>query len=275
MPVITSRTPVSLAPPVELEQYGGSLGGRIIRDKLFFFGNYESQHYSVGNSVQHAVPITAAGVGDPSQNLIGACQCCSGRREPPALSAQLAGSEHELRAALQLSRPVSGQSRANHDSQHLARQPKHIYSGVVKMDYHLNEKNSFSGMYFISPGSGTFVDNPTIQINPQWLTVQSARSQVGSGNWTWVPTSSIVNSLRVGYSHYYQTFATPDATQNPANYNFNGSTYHFYTGQTNPAYYRPPGDALPGRPLHSSLATPGPRPSVPTACGRFPTASRG
>ena len=38
-----------------------------------------------------------------------------------------------------------------------------IYSGVIKMDYHLNEKNSFSGMYFISPGSGTFVDNPTIQ----------------------------------------------------------------------------------------------------------------
>ena len=30
-----------------------------------------------------------------------------------------------------------------------------IYSGVIKMDYHLNEKNSFSGMYFISPGSGS------------------------------------------------------------------------------------------------------------------------
>ena len=46
-----------------------------------------------------------------------------------------------------------------------------------------------------------------------------------------------MNSLRVGYSHYYQTFATPDASQNPANYNFNGNTYHFYTGQTNPAYF--------------------------------------
>jgi len=112
-----------------------------------------------------------------------------------------------------------------------------IYAGVVKVDYHLNEKNSFSGIYFISPGNGTFVDNPVIQINPQWLTVQYARSQVGSGSWTFVPTSSIVNSLRVGYSHYYQVFTSPDSTENPANYSFNGSTYHLYTGQTNPAYY--------------------------------------
>ena len=73
-----------------------------------------------------------------------------------------------------------------------------IYSGVIKMDYHLNEKNSFSGMYFISPGSGSFVDNATFQIVPQSLTVQYARSQVVSGNWTYVPTSTIVNSLRVG-----------------------------------------------------------------------------
>ena len=87
---------------------------------------------------------------------------------------------------------------------------------------------------------------------PQWLTVQYARSQVGSGNWTWVPTSSIVNSLRVGYSHYYQTFSSADASENPANYNYNGSTYHFYTGQTNPAYYGLPGHTFPGRLLVSA-----------------------
>ena len=43
-PVGTPKT------PVELEQYGGSLGGRIIPDKLFYFGAYEGQKYTVGNS---------------------------------------------------------------------------------------------------------------------------------------------------------------------------------------------------------------------------------
>src|ERR1700733_10469878 len=228
--------PTQPAPPVELEQYGGSFGGRIIRDKLFFFGNYESQHYSVGNSVQHAVPITNPSSTDPN-SLVGNCNAALAAGKLSALSAQLAGLSMTCA-------PLSnypGLFPVNNGSTKFLNTGlaslNDIYSGVGKVDYHLNEKNSFSGMYFISPGSGAFVDNPTIQINPYWLTVQSARSQVGSGDWTWVPTSSMVNSLRFGYSHYFQTFSTPDASQSPADYDFNGSTYHLYTGQTNPAYY--------------------------------------
>src|SRR6202451_679547 len=33
-----------------LEQFGGSVGGAIIKDKAFFFGAYEGQRYNVGNS---------------------------------------------------------------------------------------------------------------------------------------------------------------------------------------------------------------------------------
>src|SRR5207247_10114101 len=56
--------------PVELEQFRGSLGGAIQKDKLFYFLNYEQQRYSVGNAVQHKVPITAAGVDSADPNLI-------------------------------------------------------------------------------------------------------------------------------------------------------------------------------------------------------------
>src|SRR5450631_1289661 len=34
-----------------LEQFGGSLGGAIIKDRAFFFGAYEGQRYNVGNSL--------------------------------------------------------------------------------------------------------------------------------------------------------------------------------------------------------------------------------
>src|SRR5271165_3560750 len=77
-------------PPLEVEQYGGSVGGTIIRDKLFFFGNFEAQHYSVGNPTQHDVPITSPTSTDPN-SLVGACNAALQAGTLRPLSAQLAG----------------------------------------------------------------------------------------------------------------------------------------------------------------------------------------
>jgi Carboxypeptidase regulatory-like domain len=231
---------------VNLEQFGGSIGGPIRKDKLFFFGNFEQQRYEVGNPAPHEVPITAPGSGPAAQNLITACQTALGLGTLRPLSAQLAGLS-----------PTCGQlpnypglfpvnpGPTTTINTALA-SVNNINSGVGKIDYHPNAKNSVSGMYFISPGSGTFVDNPTLQIAQPWLTEQYARSQVGSGNWIWTPTTSMVNSLRVGYSHYYQTFFSADGSQNPANYSYNGTVYNIYTGQNNPAYYGLPAMTMTG-----------------------------
>ena len=222
--------------PLQLEQFGGSLGGPIREEKLFYFLNFEEQRYSVGNPVQHKVPITAAGIGSATQNLIAACNAAKASGPITALSTQLAGLSANCDPLANFPGlfPVNpGPTLAINTS--LASENR-IDSGLVKVDYHLNAKHSLSGMYFISPGDGVFVDAPTTQIAGPWLTSQYARSQVSSGNWTWIPSSNVVNSLRAGYSHYYQVFQSVDHTQNPANYNYNGNTYHVYTGQTNPAY---------------------------------------
>src|SRR6202521_266622 len=54
--------------PVELEQYGGRAGGHTIKDKLFYFGAYEGQLYTVGNSIQVNTPTTAS-VGNPAISI--------------------------------------------------------------------------------------------------------------------------------------------------------------------------------------------------------------
>ena len=52
--VMDARNYFNAAPaaklPRTLEQFGGSLGGAIIKDRAFFFGAYEGQRYNVGNS---------------------------------------------------------------------------------------------------------------------------------------------------------------------------------------------------------------------------------
>src|SRR5499427_7367168 len=222
---------------VELEQFGGSLGGALRKDKLFYFANFEQQRYSVGNPVQHKVPITAPGVGSATQNLIAACNAVNVSSSVAALSAQLAGLSTNCTPLSNFPGlfPVNnGPTLAINTS--LASENQ-INSGLGKLDYHLNPHHSFSGLYFVSPGNGVFVDNPTLEIAQPWLTNQYARSQVMSGNWTWVASNNVVNAFRAGYSRYYQVFQSVDHTQDPGNYNYNGSTYHINTGQTNPAYF--------------------------------------
>jgi len=218
--------------PVALEQFGASAGGPIKKDKLFYFGNFEGQRYSVGNPVPHIVPITNKAVTTGAKSLIGACNLALAAGTLKALSLQLAGLDATCNPLSNYPGlfPVNDGTTTTLDTS-LSSDNK-IYSGVGKIDYHVSEKHSLSGMYFISPGDGTFVDDPPHQVAPQWLTVQHARSQVGSVGWTYVANSKWVNSFRFGYSHYYQTFVSADSSQDPANYSYNGSTYHIYTGQT-------------------------------------------
>ena len=217
--------------PLSLKQFGGSVGGPIKKDKLFYFANFEDQQYSVGNPVQHNVPITNTSSTDAKFGLVAACSAVASANRR-ALSLQLAGLDATCTPLSNYPGlfPVNNGTTTTLGTS--LSSTNRIYSGVGKIDYHINDKHSLSGMYFISPGSGTFVDDPPNQVAQQWLTNQYARSQVGSVGWTYVPNSKWVNSFRFGYSHYYQTFLGADHAQDPANYSYNGSTYHLYTGQT-------------------------------------------
>src|SRR5882672_7897997 len=235
--------PGSPKTPVELEQFGGSFGGPLKKDKFFYFTNFESQRYTVGSTQLVTDPITAAGVGTATNNLQMACAAVLSAGSVAPLSAQLAGLDPTT--CLPLSNypglfPVVDGTNGINFSAGLTSTNK-IYSGLGKVDYHISEKHSLSATYFISPGSGILNDAPAAQTNALWLTNQYARSQAFSTSWTWTPNSAWVNEARVGYSQYYQAFKSQDSNQNPANFSFKGSTYNLYTGQSNPLYYGFPG----------------------------------
>ncbi|MBZ5719094.1 MAG: TonB-dependent receptor [Acidobacteriia bacterium] len=217
--------------PRNLEQFGGTVGGAIIKDKLFYFGGYEGQRYTVGNTGQIDTYATGSLGGDPTNSLVDAIAALEAAKIPVSpVSLQVGGCT--------LGPPISCNSSAFplNDGTNPAGPTKIDYglsntvsadNAVGKVDYHLNDRHVITGRYFYGNNSGTVAD--ASQLQAQWLTQIHTRAQVAGGSWTYVPSSHWVNEVRFGYNRLYQPTFTSD-------HNKLASSYGLDTGVTNPLY---------------------------------------
>jgi Carboxypeptidase regulatory-like domain/TonB dependent receptor len=219
---------------IAMEQFGGTAGGRIIKDKLFWFGDYEGQRYTLDSGWIGSAPITAAGIGDASTNLILGCQAAlpaNGGTGVTALSAHLAGLNTDCTQAS----GYPGVFPANSGSQGV-KYPTGLISnntsdsGLGKIDYHINDKNSLSGTFFDGKETGIFADD-VAEMQPFWRSLLKMDSLTGNANWTYTPTSTLVNEVRWGYARFHEQFLSVDHDVEP----FAG--YGINTGVKNPNYF--------------------------------------
>jgi len=185
--------------------FGGSLGGPVIQDKLFFFFAYEGQRERVGSDFNLTVP---------TQQQIG-----TARTEALAVNPSINTAPLDKIIALM---PTTTDS-VNNSLPYSVRDKNDNNNLIAKLDYRLNENNSVSGRYAFGQsdqvfplgslggfGSGSRLSNFT-QISP-------TRVQVVSVNWLTSFSPSKINEVRFGYSRFRTSFNSSDAT--PGNPNF-------------------------------------------------------
>ncbi len=191
-----ARGPFDLGSPAPLHrnQFGGSLGGPIKKNKLFLFGNYEGFRQSVAATSVSVVPDAQARLGN-LPNAAGTYVPVTGLNQAMLQYANLwpVANGPELL--------VNGLPTGTAKAIYNPRQTTHEDFGTTRADYNLSERDTFSAIYTLDNGNSL-----TPQADPLFASALALINQVGSLQETHVFSPTMLNTFRAGYSRSAYNF---------------------------------------------------------------------
>ena len=165
-------------PPEWRHQAGGSIGGPIKKDKLFFFSNFEM----VKRNFPGFNRITTSQIADASGSVVNPANCKS-----PATPAQCSAATAFIQKQMDVLVPRTVQS----------------YMGFAKVDYRPNDRNTFSfdmnAMHWRSPYG---IQTQAVLTNGNMIGGNgnsTVETRYGKADWTWITSPSSLNDLRFGW----------------------------------------------------------------------------
>jgi hypothetical protein len=198
--------PIIPVNPYSQSQFGGTFGGPIKRDKLFFFVDYLGSRYHKGGTGQASVFTQAMRNGDFSALLSGSnpVQLYNSQNGfapfvgdmgvPIVNSVAIYLFAHPQYYPLPNAAPSDG--IANNNLQGPTRQFKANNQGDIKIEYDPRPSDKITGFYSMS----TAYDGQTALLAITFPGANHYPTKVTGANWVHVFSPSIVNSARIGFT---------------------------------------------------------------------------
>jgi hypothetical protein len=228
-------TPAQPKAALNLDQEGGSIGGPIKKDKLFYFGTYERQHYLVGNPkfVQEPTAAAGAGISNSFPDAISDILKNHPTVKLSQLSLNLAGcTVAGTSATCNAANGVFGNSSGSSSDPIALNTFGTSNNYLGKIDYHINDHHSINGEFFWGQGAFLNASNVTQQY---WETEQyNSHARVVRAVWAWTPNPTWLNEARFGLDNYNAPVTVAECTLNVGQPNY-AQQFGFVTGLTSNA----------------------------------------
>ncbi len=232
-----------------LHQFGASIGGRIKKDKWFYFVNYEGIRDKVGNpgvtdspvtvslanqlggvanadgspnSATYSLPDAIAYFNDP--NNVAFCEADQGVSNCSVNPLSLKLAQLFLPNPGLTLKGLSDPAAINFDFNNVNRGD----NLVAKTDYVLSSHDTLSARFIYANTQQTEED--IVALRPQWLSTTSPKTQVFGVTWTHTPNARWINDARFSYNRFNEAIY-------PVDHNVNPETYGLNTGVTDPQLF--------------------------------------
>jgi hypothetical protein len=193
-------------------QFGGALGGPVVKNKTFFYVDYEGQRETGAQSGTSCVP-------DPA--VISAQEATLGGAVNPVAIALLARNPWPTPNIVGAASDPTGCTTINNFSTSSSFSNR-VDSMIAKLDHNVNAKNLLTGRYYFGDSDQSF---PFAQlaggILPGFNTVTPTRVQLVSLSYVKVISDNKVNEARLGWNRFVEGFFPQDNKFNPASIGLN------------------------------------------------------